>query len=52
MAYQDAWEWPVAIANVSALIAGGWSRVLLPARDRQAPLDRPLAGAPAQVAHS
>ena len=28
MAYQNAWEWPVAIANVSALIAGGWGRVL------------------------
>ncbi len=29
MAYQNAWEWPVAIAHVSALIAGGWSTVLL-----------------------
>ena len=28
MAYQNAWEWPVAIANVSALIAGGWGQVL------------------------
>ena len=28
MAYQNAWEWPVAIAHVSALIAGGWSTVL------------------------
>lgn len=28
MAYQQAWEWPVAIAYVSALIAGGWSRIL------------------------
>jgi phosphatidylglycerol lysyltransferase len=28
MAYQNAWEWPVAIAHVSALIAGGWGRVL------------------------
>jgi phosphatidylglycerol lysyltransferase len=28
MAYQNAWEWPVAIAYVSALIAGGWSTVL------------------------
>ena len=27
MAYQDAWEWPVAIAYVSALIAGGWNRI-------------------------
>jgi phosphatidylglycerol lysyltransferase len=36
MAYQTAWEWPVAIAYVSALIAGGWSGILLPARDRRA----------------
>ena len=28
MAYQNAWEWPVTIANVSALIAGGWGQVL------------------------
>jgi phosphatidylglycerol lysyltransferase len=28
MAYQNAWEWPVAIAHVSALIAGGWGGVL------------------------
>jgi phosphatidylglycerol lysyltransferase len=28
MAYQNAWEWPVAIAQVSALIAGGWGQVL------------------------
>ena len=28
MAYQNAWEWPAAIAHVSALIAGGWSQVL------------------------
>jgi phosphatidylglycerol lysyltransferase len=27
MAYQDAWEWPVAIAYVSALIAGGWASI-------------------------
>jgi phosphatidylglycerol lysyltransferase len=39
MAYQNAWEWPVAIAYVSALIAGGWSRVLLPARDRSSARD-------------
>jgi len=32
MAYQDAWEWPVAIAHVSALIAGSWSNILIPAR--------------------
>ena len=24
MAYEGAWEWPVALANVSALIAGSW----------------------------
>jgi phosphatidylglycerol lysyltransferase len=24
MAYEAAWEWPVALANVSALIAGSW----------------------------
>ncbi len=30
MAYQDAWEWPVAIAYVSALIAGGWGTILAP----------------------
>jgi phosphatidylglycerol lysyltransferase len=29
MAYQNAWEWPVAIGYVSALIAGGWGSVLL-----------------------
>ncbi|MGE5362364.1 MAG: bifunctional lysylphosphatidylglycerol flippase/synthetase MprF [Bacteroidales bacterium] len=29
MAYQNTWEWPAAIAYVSALIAGGWSTVLL-----------------------
>ena len=34
MAYQNAWEWPVAIAHVSALIAGNWAGILLPARDR------------------
>jgi hypothetical protein len=28
MAYQNAWEWPIAIGHLSALIAGGWSRVL------------------------
>lgn len=32
MAYQSAWEWPVAIAHVSALIAGSWSSILMPAR--------------------
>jgi len=33
MAYQDAWEWPVAIAYVSALIAGGWGTILTPPRE-------------------
>ncbi|HEX5474792.1 MAG TPA: bifunctional lysylphosphatidylglycerol flippase/synthetase MprF [Vicinamibacterales bacterium] len=28
MGYQSAWEWPVAIACVSALIAGGWTRIV------------------------
>ena len=30
MAYQNAWEWPVVIAHASALIAGGWTRILRP----------------------
>jgi phosphatidylglycerol lysyltransferase len=42
MAYQDAWEWPVAIAYVSALIAGGWGTILAPPRE-----PRVLAGGPA-----
>lgn len=33
MAYQQAWEWPVAIAYVSALIAGGWTQILGSAAD-------------------
>jgi phosphatidylglycerol lysyltransferase len=33
MAYQSAVEWPVALANVSALIAGSWGSALLPGRD-------------------
>jgi len=28
MAYQNAWEWPAAITNVSALVAGGWGNVM------------------------
>jgi phosphatidylglycerol lysyltransferase len=28
MAYQNAWEWPAAITNVSALVAGGWTNVM------------------------
>jgi phosphatidylglycerol lysyltransferase len=34
MAYQDAWEWPVAIAYVSALIAGGWASIFHTARSQ------------------
>jgi phosphatidylglycerol lysyltransferase len=30
MAYQSAWEWPAAITNVSALVAGGWARIVMP----------------------
>ena len=33
LAYQGTWEWPVALANVSALIAGSWGDVLLPGAD-------------------
>ena len=33
MAYQSALEWPVALAHVSALIAGSWGSALLPRRD-------------------
>jgi phosphatidylglycerol lysyltransferase len=32
MAYQSAIEWPVALANVSALIAGSWGSALMPGR--------------------
>ncbi len=32
MAYQNAWEWPAAITNVSALVAGGWRNVMFPAK--------------------
>jgi phosphatidylglycerol lysyltransferase len=37
MAYQSAWEWPVATASVSALIAGGWGSALRPARESAVP---------------
>jgi phosphatidylglycerol lysyltransferase len=30
MGYQSAWEFPIATAYVSALIAGGWRRVAIP----------------------
>jgi phosphatidylglycerol lysyltransferase len=33
MAYEAAWEWPVALANVSALIAGSWKSTVLPGRE-------------------
>ncbi len=36
LAYQNPWEWPAAIAHASALIAGGWTRILLPPRDLEA----------------
>jgi phosphatidylglycerol lysyltransferase len=34
MAYQNAWEWPAAITNVSALVAGGWRKVVFPPKRR------------------
>lgn len=40
MAYQSAMEWPVALANVSALIAGGWGSALLPGRDSRTQPER------------
>jgi phosphatidylglycerol lysyltransferase len=33
-AYQRAGEWPIALANVSALVAGSWGSALLPGRDQ------------------
>jgi phosphatidylglycerol lysyltransferase len=44
MAYQDAWEWPVAIAYVSALIAGGWSTILRPPGEHHADRPRQMPG--------
>ncbi len=32
MGYKPPWEWPRAMGAVAALIAGGWPRVVLPAR--------------------
>jgi phosphatidylglycerol lysyltransferase len=32
MAYPGVWEWPLAVAQVSVLIAGGWRSVLQPRR--------------------
>jgi len=34
LAYQRAGEWPIALANVSALIAGSWGSALMPGRDQ------------------
>jgi phosphatidylglycerol lysyltransferase len=33
LAYPTTLEWPVALANVSALIAGSWGSALMPGRD-------------------
>jgi phosphatidylglycerol lysyltransferase len=51
MAYQNAWEWPVAIAYVSALIAGGWGTIATsPASGReQARQPVPSGAAPARA---
>lgn len=35
MGYQSAWEFPVATAYVSSLVAGGWGRVLTPSETRK-----------------
>jgi len=44
MAYQRAIEWPAALANVSALIAGSWGSALLPSRESsKRAADRSLA---------
>jgi hypothetical protein len=48
MAYQDAWEWPVAIAYVSALVAGGWGTIL----SSPAESDRPVAHPVPDPAHA
>jgi phosphatidylglycerol lysyltransferase len=32
MAYKPPWEWPQAMGAVAALIAGGWHRMVLPAK--------------------
>ena len=44
MAYQDAWEWPVAIAYASALIAGGWGTILTPPREEHGTVPRQMPG--------
>lgn len=51
MAYQDAWEWPVAIAYVSALIAGGWNRIL-PSSGEPKGAAVAVPNTPPQVAHT
>jgi phosphatidylglycerol lysyltransferase len=43
MAYPNAWEWPAVITNVSALVAGGWSRMVLLPRRRDAEPPEPSA---------
>jgi phosphatidylglycerol lysyltransferase len=46
LAYRRAWEWPRVMGEVTALIAGGWSRVILPARrQRPSPGSSPLPAA-------
>jgi phosphatidylglycerol lysyltransferase len=45
MAYQDAWEWPVAIAYASALIAGGWGTILTPPREEHGAVPGQMPGA-------
>jgi phosphatidylglycerol lysyltransferase len=49
MAYQDAWEWPVAIAYVSALIAGGWGTILAPPREGRLIPGRPVSQEPLEA---
>ena len=38
MAYASAWEWPVATASMSALVAGGWGSALRPSRELTMPI--------------
>jgi phosphatidylglycerol lysyltransferase len=45
MAYQHGWEWPLAMGYVSALTAGGWASMLMPARH-----PKPLVTAPSTEA--
>ena len=40
MAYQNAWEWPAAVTNVSPLVGGGWGQVIR-ASTRRAPSEGP-----------